>query len=166
MDLRIGRQRPLYARCGLRLHPGRIEKLDESIKVIYFDAPFKAKGNKVIVTELKFNLFRILNKYVSSINEIGIKIHPGRSNTNETVLQYGIEVESFIPAQLIDYSSCKLAIGYGSSTLAKTIIEDLPAISLIYLQGFDEEVVMKEFRFLKSINNDILLPKSLEEFED
>jgi len=135
-----------------------IEKLDESIKIIYFDAPY-------LYSDLKPNVFRIINKYVSSINEIGIKIHPGRSKINKAVLQYGIEVESFIPAQLIDYSSCKLAIGYGSSTLAKTIIDDLPAISLTYLQGWDEETVMREVSFLKLINNDILLPKSFEEFD-
>ena len=138
-----------------------IEKLDESIKVIYFDTPFFA----IQSSDLKPNLFRMLNKYVGSINEIGIKLHPGRSNTNKTVLQYGIEVESFIPAQIIDYSSCKLAIGYGSTTLAKTILDDLPAISLTYLQGLDEETVRREVRFLKLINNDILLPKSFGEFE-
>ena len=141
----------------------QIMKIENNIKIIYFDTPEVSNSN--ILKELKIHLLKILNIYVNSKNEIGIKQHPGRK-INRHILKFGVEIQSTLPSELIDYSGCKLAIGFGSYTLSKSNINDIPGICLTYLAKWDKNLERSIIKQMKSINENLYYPKSVEELDN
>jgi hypothetical protein len=138
-------------------------KIDKHIEIIYFDAPFNnSKEDKIL--KLKIHLFKKLNNYVNSKINIGIKYHPGRTK-EKSLLKYGTEVTGYLPAELLDYSVCKLAIGFGSYTLSKSNIQNIPGICLMYLVGSENNLEVSIKKQMRSLNENLFYPKSISELD-
>jgi len=138
-------------------------KIDEDIKIIYFDAPFDGKNEKAI-SELKDYLLNKLNNYAFSIRNIGIKYHPGRKK-NKHLLRYGVEIPQYFPSELLDFKNCILAIGFASYTLSKSNINDIPGICLEYLTQRDKNSRGNIVDHMESLNDNLFYPKSLNELD-
>ncbi|MDD5509205.1 MAG: hypothetical protein PHI12_00080 [Dehalococcoidales bacterium] len=137
-----------------------------SYKVLYFDQPIAGTGCVDNYDTYKVELaaiFAILRKYFSE-HEIAIKYHP-HYVTDRTMMELGVVLEDFIPAEFLYNDNIKMYLGLSSIALANVKKGLVVSIAdLISLANDERSKQLKETLILRS-RSQILFPESLEEFE-
>ena len=147
----------------------KIIKIDNEIKIIFFDVPFFPKHINDDVHLLKIKILSKLNSILKKKN-IAIKFHPGRKNFKKhdhynQISKLGTIVPDYIPSEMIDYNQCKLAIGFGSYTLSKRSIDSVQGVCLTKLVGWDKETEGEIIKQVHESNNNIYFPKNYNELD-
>lgn len=133
---------------------------------IYFDDNIIGGGYVPDTTTFKRELaaiFGILKKYFPE-EKIAYKYHPGYTG-DQTMITFGHELASFIPAELLYSDKVKLYLSVFSMSIAN--VEKGLAVSLADLITFKNNEVknlLKE-QFRQSCKSKVLFPASLDEFE-
>lgn len=141
--------------------------IDKDIKIVFFDSPIEYTldfdAEETIIEKL--NILEVINKYLNSKKELGIKFHPSHKATRE-MLKYGVEIQSYIPAELISIDKCKQVISIVSVSLAKNFLKNIPGICLINLFNWRNHDLKMQFKEqMRSINPDLYFPESVDEFD-
>ena len=109
------------------------------------------------------NIFNILGKYFPE-KEIAFKYHPGYSG-DETLIEVGDMLPSFIPAELLYNENVKMYLGIFSRSIAH--VEKGLVVSIADLISFKSNEIRDAIKeeLAEVSKSKILFPQSLDEFE-